>query len=288
MNDLDVARDDLLLDALAAGLLVDDDPAVALLSALRTSLDGAVAPLAPFVAVAPLAGAGPVRRARRSVAVIALSAAAGLAIGAFGAAALARADRPGDFLNAARQAVLGGPDRAATEATTLLDQAAGALARGDRAGARRLLAKAAPFVGRVGDEAVRERLRARLDALVVLAAEPPPASGAPSGVRGTSGSSGTPGAGSGAGSGESGRSGADGTGGTDGTDRSLTDRQRSDRPDDHPSTEPSAEPSGDPVVEPTGAPDDSSGHGSGDGTSRPTETPRPAETPRGDDHSGRD
>jgi hypothetical protein len=275
MNDLDVARDDLLLDALAAGLLVDDDPAVGLLSALRTSLDGAVAPLAPLAAAGPV---GPVGRARRSLAVIALSAAAGLAIGAFGAAALARADRPGDLLNAARQAVLGGPDRASTEATALLDQAAGALARGDRAGARRLLAKAGPFVGRVGDEAVRERLRARLDALVVLAAEPPPGAGvAPRGAPGTAGIAGTPGAGSG----ESGRAGPSGTDGTDGTDRSGTDGQPSDRRDDHPSTEPSAEPSAGPVVEPTGTPDDSSGHGSGDAT------PRPAETPRGDDHSGR-
>jgi hypothetical protein len=168
MNDL--VRDDLLLDALAAGLPAAGDPVGSLLGALRLDLDAAVAPAGAVPGVPVL----PVRRARRSVAVVALAAAAGLAIGAMGAAAVAQADRPGDLLHAAHEVAFGHDDRTAAEAATLLDQVAGALARGDRAGARRLLAKAAPVVARVPDARARAALRARLDTLTRFAAEPPP------------------------------------------------------------------------------------------------------------------
>jgi hypothetical protein len=173
MSDFDVARDDLALDALSAGLApASDDPALDLLHALRADLDTA----APDGAVVPAVVPGvvvPLRR-RRTAAFMALAAAAGLVVGGITAGAVAVSDQPGEFLYAAHRAVLGSADHSAADVATLLDQAAGRLAVRDRAGARKLIAKARALLPSVPD-ADRTALRQRLDGLAALAAEPVPA-----------------------------------------------------------------------------------------------------------------
>lgn len=117
MNDFDVARDDLALDALATGLApAGDDPALSLLHALRSDLDDAVAPVATDPVVVPL-------RRRRTGVFMALAAAAGLVVGGITAGAVAVSDQPGELLYAAHRAVLGTGDHASADVTTLLDQA---------------------------------------------------------------------------------------------------------------------------------------------------------------------
>lgn len=162
MNDFDVARDDLLLDALAAGRAPDsDDPTVALLAAFRTELDAAVSPVVV-----------PMRPRRRSATFIAIAAAAGLVVGGL-TAGVAASDRPGEFLYAAHEAIVGKPAPShAEDVTKLLDQASGALARRDLAGARRLLAQASALLPRVTDATTRDALRARLALLQSYAVQP--------------------------------------------------------------------------------------------------------------------
>jgi len=164
MSEYDVARDDLLLDALAAGRAPDsDDPTVALLAAFRTDLDAAVSPV-----VVPL------RTRKRSATLIALAAAAGLVVGGL-TAGVAVSDKPGQLLYAAHEAIVGKATPShADDVTKLLDQASGALARRDLAGARRLLAQASALLPRVSDTVTRDALKARLALLQSYAVEPTP------------------------------------------------------------------------------------------------------------------
>lgn len=173
MSDLEIARDDIALSAIAGGATPDsDDPTLLLLASYRADLDDAAAePVAvPALPMAPPAVVPP-RSRRHRAALVALSAAAGLVVGGITAGVVAVSDRPGESLYAVHAAIFGAAEDTADEATALLDQAAGRLARGDRAGARRLLGQAAPLVG-AAPESDRARLRARLDDLMVLAAEP--------------------------------------------------------------------------------------------------------------------
>jgi hypothetical protein len=165
VNDFDVARDDLLLDALAAGRAPgSDDPTVALLAAFRTDLDAAVSPVVV-----------PMRPRKRSATLIALAAAAGLVVGGLTAGAVAVSDKPGELLYSAHEAIVGKPAPThAEDVTTLLDQASGALARRDLAGARRLLAQASALLPRVTDATARDALATRLALLQSYAVEPTP------------------------------------------------------------------------------------------------------------------
>jgi hypothetical protein len=169
MSDMDVARDDLALDALANGLVpAGDDPALALLGALRGDLDDAVRPPAKVVALRE-------RPRRRSGALLALAAAAGIVVGGITAGAVVSSDQPGELLYAAHNAILGEEDRAAAaDVTKLLDEAAGALANGDRTGARRLLRRAEAAIPAVPVAAERAALRERLDTLTAFAVDPTP------------------------------------------------------------------------------------------------------------------
>jgi hypothetical protein len=292
MTDLDVTRDDLALDALAVGLLPEgDDETYGLLHALRIDLDAAPVPVAPVsdapAVVVPLRP----RRRRRSGLFVALSAAAGIVVGGVTAGAVVVADRPGELLYAAHHAILGPTDHSAHDVTELLDRASLALARGDRSGARTLLAQARVLIPAVPDEADRTALRERLALLSSLTVTPTPVPSAspddhggvtPSrtpepgddhgGTSGTSGSSGSSGSGSddsgSSGSGTSGSSGGSGsddstsgsTSGTSGTSGSGSD-------DDGTSGGSSGTSGGssggsdDHSPEPT---PDSGGHGSGD------------------------
>ena len=178
----DVVRDELALDALAAGRAPEAaDEVLGLLHALRADLDGpavtAQAPTAP-VATAPVATAPTVvplrtRRPHRA-ALVALSAAAGLVVGGLTAGAVVTADQPGELLYAARKAVLGDP-KAAERVSRLLDDAAEALAEGDRREARRRLDQAAERLGDVEDTGERAVLAGRLARLRALLAAPTPA-----------------------------------------------------------------------------------------------------------------
>ena len=160
MSDFDVVRDDLALDALAAGLRPEDsDETLDLLYALRTGIE----PVAPVL---------PLPR-KRSGLFVALAAAAGIVVGGVTAGAVAVADRPGELLYAAHSAILGPTDRSGARVTELLDRASGALAAGDRAGARRLLAQAEAMIPSV-PEGDRAALRERLALLSGFAAEPTP------------------------------------------------------------------------------------------------------------------
>ena len=171
MNDVDVARDDLALDALAAGVApVGHDEVYGLLHALRTDLD----PAADADDAATPPTVVPLRPRRRRLSLIALSAAAGLVLGGVTAGAVVTADQPGDLLYAARTAVLGDP-RAAERVTKLLDEAAEALAEGDREEAGKRLDKAVERLADVEDPAARAALRERVDRLRALAALPAPA-----------------------------------------------------------------------------------------------------------------
>lgn len=156
MTDFDVARDDLALDALAAGRLPEGaDATLAALYALRTDLDGNVTPL---------------RRRPRTLLVAVAAAVAGLVVGG-----VVVSSRPGQPFYATHRVVFGGTDHTKADAVTaLLDRAAGRLARGDRVGARRVLAEAARLLPAVSGSD-RMRLTARLRDLTALAAEPTPA-----------------------------------------------------------------------------------------------------------------
>ena len=176
MNEIDVARDDLALDALAAGTDPGaDDAALSMLFALRTELDPPV-----HVTSERLAPVVPIRSRRRSSLLFAIAAAAGLVVGGVTAGAVAVADRPGEFLHTTHVAVLGTNDESAAEATRLLDEAAATLARGDRPGARRLLDAAARVIGTVPDGDERSALRARHATLLLYVGEAPSASPTPS------------------------------------------------------------------------------------------------------------
>jgi hypothetical protein len=229
MSDLDVARDDLALDALAAGTLPDGfggDAAVGLLHALRTDLDDVVSPepgVAPVVPLRP--------RRRRSATVIALAAAAGIVVGGVAGGAVVVADRPGELLYAAHSAILGAEDHTAAQVTALLDDASGALARGDRATARRLLARATALIASVPDAGDRTALRTRAATLMGYAVEPTPspdrhggegpsASRTPEPADDHGGSSGSGSDDSGSGSGTSGS--GSGTSGGSGSDDSTS------------------------------------------------------------------
>ena len=170
----DVARDDLALDALAAGHLPDsDDEVFGLLGALRADLE----PPAPVIhaeatrVVPPVVV--PLRRKRRPFALVALSAAAGLVLGGLATGAVVTSDQPGEVFYAARKAVLGDPEQA-ERVTKLLDDAAEALAEGDRREARKRLEQARERLAGVEDGAEREALTARLDRLAAIAAAPAP------------------------------------------------------------------------------------------------------------------
>jgi hypothetical protein len=166
-NDLAIARDDIALSAIANGAAPgSDDPTLLLLASFRADLDEAVAePLRVTSTVVPL------RPRRRRAGLIALSAAAGIAVGGLTAGAVAVADRPGESLYAVHAAVFGKAETRTEDVTALLDQAAGMLARGDRPAARRLLGQAASLIPNA-PETEQARLRARLDDLTVYAAEP--------------------------------------------------------------------------------------------------------------------
>jgi uncharacterized membrane protein YgcG len=162
----EIARDDLALDALAAGRLPDgDDEVFGLLGALRADLDEPVDEPAPVVV--------PLKRKRRPFAAVALSAAAGLIIGGFAAGAVVTSDQPGELFYAAHKAVLGDP-KAADRVTRLLDDAAEELAEGDRRGALKDLQDARERLADVEDPAVRRLLQERLDRLTVIASQPAP------------------------------------------------------------------------------------------------------------------
>jgi hypothetical protein len=166
MSDFDVVRDDLALDALAAGTLPEgDDEVLGLLHAFRTDLEPVAAPAPVVLPLRP--------RRRRSASLIALSAAAGLILGGITAGAVVTADNPDQLFYAAHKAVLGDP-RAADRVSRLLDDAALALAKGDRRAARERLAKAAERLGDVDDPVERDALRDRLRRLGALAVEPVP------------------------------------------------------------------------------------------------------------------
>ncbi|HVF04923.1 MAG TPA: hypothetical protein VNA20_08795 [Frankiaceae bacterium] len=170
------ALDDLALDALAAGRAPENgDEVLGLLHALRTDLDDATAPPVAAPAVVPLRP----RRSRRA-ALVGLSAAAGLIVGGLTAGAVVSADRPGQLFYAAHKAVLGDPD-AAERVTKLLDDAAEALAEGDRREAARGLDRAAEALREVEDGAEREALADRMARLRgILAATTPVPSATPS------------------------------------------------------------------------------------------------------------
>lgn len=168
-NDLEVARDDIALSAIAGGNAPDsDDPTLLLLQSFRADLDAAVA-LPERIASERVVV--PVRPRRRSASLVALSAAAGIVVGGVTAGAIAFSDRPGDVLYTAHAAVFGKAETRTSDVHALLDQAAGLLARGDRAGARRLLGRAATMVASV-PESDQPALRRRLDDLTAYAAEP--------------------------------------------------------------------------------------------------------------------
>ena len=173
----DVARDELALDALAAGRAPEaGDEVLGLLHALRADLDGPAATAPPVttpVATAPNVVPLRTRRPRRA-ALVALSAAAGLVVGGLTARAVVTADQPGQLLYAARKAVLGDP-KAAERVSRLLDDAAEALAEGDRREARRRLDQAAERLADVEDSGERAVLAGRLARLRALLAAPTPA-----------------------------------------------------------------------------------------------------------------
>ncbi|HWL38433.1 MAG TPA: hypothetical protein VNQ77_19760 [Frankiaceae bacterium] len=215
MSDIDIARDDLALDALAAGLVPDtDDEALLLLGALRTDLD--LPAQAPDVV--------PLRRKPRRLAAVALSAAAGLILGGMTAGAVVTSDQPGELFYAAHKAVLGDP-RASERVTKLLDEAQEELDEGDRRGAIQRLDKAGERLGDVEDPVAREALRARLDRLRAIAAAPAPppqpreSSGSDDDSSGTGSGSDDDSSGSGSGSDDSDSSGS-GSGSDDSTDDS--------------------------------------------------------------------
>jgi hypothetical protein len=237
MTDLDVTRDDLALDALAVGLLPEgDDETYGLLHALRIDLDAAPVPAAPVsdapAVVVPLRP----RRRRRSGLFVALSAAAGIVVGGVTAGAVVVADRPGELLYAAHHAILGPTDHSARDVTALLDRASLALARGDRSGARTLLAQARALIPAVPDVADRTALRERLALLSSLTVTSTPVpSASPDDHGGVTpsrtpepgddhgGSSGSSGSSSGSGSDDSGSSGSGRSGsGTSGSDDSTS------------------------------------------------------------------
>lgn len=165
MSDIEIARDDLALDALAAGTVPDtDDEALLLLGALRADLDEPTAPN-----VVPLR-----RKPRRRLAAVALSAAAGIVLGGMTAGAVVTSDQPGELFYAAHKAVLGDP-KASERVEKLLDEAAEELDEGDRRGAIQRLDKAEERLGDVEDPLARRTLRERLDRLRALAAAPAPA-----------------------------------------------------------------------------------------------------------------
>lgn len=165
MSDIEIARDDLALDALAAGRVPDtDDEALLLLGALRTDLDASEG-VEPTVV--------PLRRRPRRLTAVALSAAAGIILGGLTAGAVVTSDQPGELFYAAHKAVLGDP-RASERVTKLLDEAQEELTEGDRRGAIQRLDKAAERLGDVEDPVARETLRARLDRLRAIAAAPAP------------------------------------------------------------------------------------------------------------------
>jgi hypothetical protein len=167
MSDIEIARDDLALDALAAGMVPDtDDEALLLLGALRTDLGAPAPDAAPNVV--------PLRRRPRRLAAVALSAAAGIILGGMTAGAVVTSDQPGELFYAAHKAVLGDP-RASQRVTKLLDEAAEELGEGDRRGAIQRLDKAQERLGDVEDPVARDTLLARLNRLRALAAAPAPA-----------------------------------------------------------------------------------------------------------------
>jgi uncharacterized membrane protein YgcG len=168
MNDIEIARDDLALDALAAGREPEGgDEVLGLLAAFRADVE----PPAPNVV--------PLRpRRRRPGALIALSAAAGLILGGITAGAVVTSDQPGELLYAAHKAVLGDP-REAGRVARLIDEAAEEIAEGDLEKARDRLDKATERLGEVEDPAERAALRdriARLRALVAPSSPQPSAS----------------------------------------------------------------------------------------------------------------
>lgn len=163
MNDIEIARDDLALDALAAGRVPEGgDEVLGLLAAFRADLER------PAPNVVPLRP-----RRRRPGALIALSAAAGLILGGITAGAVVTSDQPGELLYAAHKAVLGDP-REASRVARLIDEAAEEIAEGDLAKARDRLDKATARLGEVEDPAERAALRDRIARLRALAAPPSP------------------------------------------------------------------------------------------------------------------
>ena len=169
MSDLEIARDDIALSAIAAGNAPDsDDPTLLLLASLRTDLDERLADPRPTKVASTVV---PMRSRRRTGSLIALSAAAGVVFGGVTAGLVAASDRPGESLYAVHAAVFGKAETKTAEVTALLDQAAGMLARGDRAAARRLLGRAATLIPST-PESDRAALRERLDDLTAFAAEP--------------------------------------------------------------------------------------------------------------------
>lgn len=166
MSDIEIARDDLALDALAGGALPDGaDEVLGLLHALRADLEPAAAP-APDVV--PLRA-----RKRRAGALVALSAAAGLILGGLTAGAVVTADQPGELFYAAHKAVLGDPEES-ERVTKLLDEAAEEIAEGDLDKARDRIDQAAERLADVDDPAERALLEARIARLRALAAAPAP------------------------------------------------------------------------------------------------------------------
>lgn len=158
MSDVEIVRDDLALDALAAGLRPDgDDEVLGLLHALRTDLDETPAPV-----VVPLRP-----RRTRSGYLVGLSAAAGLILGGLAAGAVVSADQPGQLLYAARNAVLGDP-KAYDRVDELLDDALEEYTEGDVDKARDRLDKAAEELAEVEDATERRELQGRLDRLRAL------------------------------------------------------------------------------------------------------------------------